>query len=283
MLQQTTVAAVIPYFERWMAAFPSAAVLAAADEQTVLAHWQGLGYYSRARNLRRAAQAIVERHGGRVPRSLDALRNLPGVGDYTAGAVAAFGFDVAAPVIDANIARVLARLKNWLDPIDDTAGNVFLESAAVSLLPPEGGRLHTSALMELGALICVSRNPRCLECPVQADCLAENPESLPVKRARKAAEDVAESRSFVFAQGKLWLELSGGPRWKGLWLLPAAAPARRKPDHVQIYPITRYRVTMRVFRETAPRPGLTAFSADALPPMPSPHRRAVAAILGKNH
>lgn len=282
MLQQTTVAAVIPYFERWMTAFPDVAALAEADEQSVLSHWQGLGYYSRARNLQRAAQAVMARHGGRVPRSVDALRSLPGVGDYTAGAVAAFAFDEAVTVIDANIARVLARLKNWRDPIDDAAGKVFLESAAASLLPGEGGRLHTSALMELGALVCVSRNPRCLECPVQADCRAENPEFLPVKRARKATEEVAESRAFVFARDKVWLELSEGPRWKGLWLLPAST-ARRQPDHVQIYPITRYRVTMSVFRESVPPPGFTAFSADALPPMPSPHRRAVAAMLTKVH
>ncbi len=283
MLQQTTVTAVIPYFGRWMAAFPNVAALAEADEQRVLSLWQGLGYYSRARNLQRAAHAVMERHGGRIPRSVDALRGLPGVGDYTAGAVAAFAFDEAVAVIDANIARVLARLQNWLDPIDDAAGKRFLESSAVSLLPGDGGRLHTSALMELGALICVSRNPRCLECPVQADCRAVNPELLPVKRARKTIEFVAESRAFVFAQDKLWLELSTGPRWKGLWLLPAAVPARREPDHVQVYPITRYRVTMSVCRESAPRPGLQAFSVDSLPPMPSPHRRAVAALLTEVH
>lgn len=283
MLQQTTVAAVIPYFERWMEAFPTIAALAAANEQNVLSLWQGLGYYSRARNLQRAAQAVLERHGGRVPRSVEALRSLPGVGDYTAGAVAAFAFDAAVPVIDANIARVLARLKNWRDPIDDSAGKEFLESAAVSLLPGGGGRLHTSALMELGALICVSRNPRCLECPVQTECRAENPEALPVKRARQTIERVAESRAYVFVGDKLWLELSDGPRWKGLWLLPAAAVGGT-PDHVEIYPITRYRVTLSIFCETVPRPGLTAFSLGALPPMPSPHRRAVAAMQRKvNH
>jgi A/G-specific adenine glycosylase len=279
MLQQTTVVAVIPYFERWMRAFPTVAALAAASEQDVLGHWQGLGYYSRARNLQRAAQAVMERHGGRVPRSVDALRGLPGVGDYTAGAVAAFAFDAAVPVVDANIARVLARLKNWREPIDDSAGKTFLEEAAVSLLPESGGRLHTSALMELGALVCVARNPRCLECPVRADCRAEGPEALPVKRARKATEEVVETRAFIWARGKIWLQLSAGPRWKGLWLLPPAEPPARPPDHVEVYPITRYRVTMRVFAETVPRAGLQAFPPEELPPMPSPHRRAVAAVL----
>lgn len=279
MLQQTTVAAVIPYFERWMKAFPDAATLAAADEQRVLGLWQGLGYYSRARNLQRAARAIVESHGGRVPASFDALRGLPGVGDYTAGAVAAFAFDAAVPVIDANIARVLARLNDWQEPIDDTTGKAFLTAAARALLPDAGGRLHTSALMELGALICISRNPRCLECPVRPECQATRPGDLPVKRARKETKAVTEARAFVFSGGRLWLQLSEGPRWKGLWLLPAMEETSRTPDHVVVYPITRYRVTMKVFAERGPQSGLQAFSPDHLPPMPSPHRRAVEAIL----
>jgi A/G-specific adenine glycosylase len=279
MLQQTTVTAVIPYFQRWMEAFPDLASLAAADEQRVLGHWQGLGYYSRARNLQRAAQAVVERHGGRVPASFDALRSLPGVGDYTAGAVAAFAFDATVPVIDANIARVLARLNDWREPIDDTAGKAFLLAASRALLPESGGRLHTSALMELGALVCISRNPRCLECPVRSECQASRPEELPVKRARKETEHVSEARAFVFSRKKIWLQLSEGPRWKGLWLLPPAPETARPPDHVAVYPITRYRVTMKVFAETAPGPGLEAFPPDHLPPMPSPHRRAIEAML----
>ena len=279
MLQQTTVTAVIPYFQRWMETFPSVASLAAAEEQRVLGHWQGLGYYSRARNLQRAAQAIMERHGGRVPQSFDALRSLPGVGDYTAGAVAAFAFDAAVPVIDANIARVLARLNNWQEPIDDTAGKVFLTAASRALLPESGGRLHTSALMELGALVCISRNPRCLECPVRPECQATRPEDLPVKRARQETENVTESRAFVFSGKKLWLQLSHGPRWKGLWILPSIEETSRAPDHVQIYPITRYRVTMKVFFQSKPHAGLEAFSPGLLPPMPSPHRRAAEAML----
>lgn len=283
MLQQTTVTAVVPYFERWMKAFPTVTALAEADEQSVLAHWQGLGYYSRARNLQRAARAILERHGGRVPRSVDALRNLPGVGDYTAGAVAAFAFDESVTVIDANIARVLARLNNWREPIDDTAGKAFLTAAAEALLPERGGRLHTSSLMELGALLCVSRNPRCLECPVRIECKAEMPDALPVKRARKQIEEVSDRRAFVLANKKLWLALSEGPRWKGLWILPEALASRGKPDHIEVYPITRFRVTMNVHLETKSRPGLVGFEPDSLPPMPSPHLRAVAAMLGKGH
>lgn len=283
MLQQTTVTAVIPYYERWLERFPSVGDLAAADEQEVLGLWQGLGYYSRARNLHRAAQAMGERHGGRVPRSRDALRSLPGVGDYTAAAVAAFAFDAVEPVIDANIARVLARLFAWDQPIDDARGRAFLLGAAQRLLPLSGGRLHNSALMELGALVCVARSPRCEECPVREECRAVRPEALPVKRARAAIEEVVENRAFIQEDGLLWLERSPGPRWKGLWVLPLTEPAGRSPQHVAVHPITRFKVTLRVFAESRSGRPVEGFPPGALPPMPTPHRRAVAALLGKGH
>lgn len=283
MLQQTTVTAVIPYFERWLKDFPTVEALAAADEQAVLTHWQGLGYYSRARNLHKAAKAIVEAHGGRVPQSVEALRSLPGVGDYTAAAVAAFAFDAVEPVIDANIARVLARLQDWQKPIDDAAGKVFLEETAREFLPKSGGCLHNSALMELGALVCIARGPRCVICPVREECLAVEPELLPIKRARKAVENVTEARGYVFEGGKLWLEASNGPRWKGMWVLPVTEASGRTPNHVEIHPITRFRVTLQLFAEGRAARKLSGFSPDNLPPMPSPHRRAVAAMQGKRH
>src|SRR5690606_22229591 len=146
------------------------AALAAAEESLVLSHWQGLGYYSRARNLHRAAREVMAVHGGQVPSDRDGLRSLPGVGDYTAGAVMAFAYDAAVPVVDANIARVLARLEDWKNPIDDARGSEFLQAAAERLLPARGGRRHTSAVMELGALVCVANAPRCGKCPVQANC-----------------------------------------------------------------------------------------------------------------
>ena len=283
MLQQTTVTAVIPYFERWMARFPTLEVLATAAEQDVLALWQGLGYYSRARNLRRAASAMKEQWGGNVPRSVEALRRLPGVGGYTAAAIASFAFDATEPVIDANIARVLVRLRNWRKPVDDAAGRAFLKAAATRLLPEKGGRLHNSALMELGALICVPRNPRCGECPIREECPAERPEALPVKRSRGSIEEIAEARAFVFEQGKLWLEPAPGPRWRGLWLLPRAEPKKRRADHVEVYSITRFRVTMQVFAESRKNRQLSGYIPGGLPPMPSPHRRAVAAMLARVH
>jgi A/G-specific adenine glycosylase len=283
MLQQTTVAAVIPYFERWMARFPTLEALARAAEEDVLLLWQGLGYYSRARNLYRAARAISEKAGGNVPRDVESLRQLPGVGDYTAAAIASFAFDAPVPVIDANIARVLARLRNWRKPVDDAAGRAFLRDAAHELLPKRNGRLHNSALMELGALICIARKPRCHACPVRTGCLAQQPESLPAKRSRASVEAVSEARAFVFEQGRLWLELSSGPRWRGLWLLPRAESADSPPVHMEAYSITRFRVTMGVYIEPRRSPRLAGYPLQALPPMPSPHRRAVAAVLASVH
>ena len=282
MSQQTTVAAVVPYFHRWMERFPTVQALAEAEERDVLHLWQGLGYYSRARNLHRAAKAVMAEHGGVVPKSREALRKLPGVGDYTAAAVASFAFDQVEPVIDANIARVLARLGNWQSRIDDTAGKRFLEKAARDFLPAKGGALHTSAVMELGALVCVPRRPRCLECPVNDECRAENPETLPVKKARPKVELVKDARAFILEKGRLWLEPSAGPRWKGMWVLPAAV-ATGAAAHVEVYPITRYQVTMSVYAEKRAGRPLEGFPPDALPPMPSPHRRAVAAMLRKRH
>ena len=167
--------------------------------------------------------------------------------------------------------------------MDNAAGRTFLRDAARRLLPEKGGRLHNSALMDLGALICVAQNPRCRECPIRGDCSAQQPGWLPVKRPRKNIEEVSEARAFVFEQGKLWLEPSRGPRWRGLWVLPNAESATALADHVEVYSITRFRVTMRVFIESRKFRSLTGYVLGGLPPMPSPHRRAVAAMLAGVH
>lgn len=282
MLQQTTVTAVLPYFERWMARFPTFESLARAADEDVLSLWQGLGYYRRARDLRRAAIAVVE-GDEKTLHSTSELRRLPGVGDYTAAAVASFAFDAVEPVIDANIARLLARLRNWKKPIDDARGRAFLINASRDLLPKSGGRLHNSALMDLGALICVARNPRCCQCPIREECAAEKPDKLPIRKPRQPVERVSEARAFVFERGKLWLEPAPGPRWRGMWLLPPATSANRSPDHVEAFSITRFRVTMRVFLEPGDGRQLIGYAPDSLPPMPSPHRRTVAAMLERVH
>lgn len=277
MLQQTTVAAVRPFFERWLKRFPGVRDLAAADEADVFSLWQGLGYYSRARNLHRAAKVIVERHDGRIPATVDSLRELPGVGPYTAAAIAAFAFDKAVPVIDANIQRVLARLGNITVPVDSAAGRRAVEGLAKMLLPDSGGAAYTAALMDLGATICRAGVPACAACPVRAFCLAQNPSELPVKRPRPQITVVEDRRAFAFARGKVFLVPSDGTRWRGLWTLPPAGPGG-VPIAEITYPITRYRVKMEVVRES-PRAGWTGFAVDELPAMPSPHRKVLARLV----
>lgn len=294
MLQQTTARAVIPYFERWMRELPSFEALAAASEERVLGLWEGLGYYSRASNLRRLAQAVVSEHNGALPRDPAALGRLPGVGPYTRGAVASFAFNLPEPAVDANIARVLARLFNVTERCDTPGGRRRLENLARGLLeslPGEAGAVN-AALMELGALICRSGEPVCLLCPVREYCRAENPAALPVKRPRAAAEEAADCRAWVVSEGRVLLEKSEGPRWRGLWLLPPCEPPRSRdrppsaPVYEAVYAITKYRVTLRVWKSRAPggnagedRRIWAAHEDLRRLPMPAPHRKAARALL----
>ena len=286
MLQQTQVATVIPYFERWLARFPDFGALAAADEADVLHAWQGLGYYARARNLHRAAKHVVERHGGALPGGLDAIRALPGVGRYTAGAIASFAFDLPAPIIDANVARVLARLLDLRQPIDSTRGAAILWQCAESLLPRKAARTHNSALMELGALLCTPRQPQCHRCPARSHCATREPETLPVKKPRRKTVALAEDCAWIVRDDRVLLEQQTGPRWRGLWKLPALA-ARPRDSKLLLaleYPFTHHRVTLTVFAGSPP-PTMGEhqrwFAPDALEAaaLPSPHRRAVKRLL----
>ena len=300
MLQQTQVATVIPYYERWLARFPDAAALARAPEPEVLRAWEGLGYYARARNLHRAAWAIVEIHGGVFPADLAAIAALPGVGRYTAGAVASFAFNRPAAAVDANIARVLARWLNLQTPIDTTAGQAALWAAAERLVAPAPGedgvspRRWNSALMELGALVCRARAPACLLCPAQGWCgasAAGTQETVPVKRAPRAAVALDEPCAWVVsADGLLLQQGTVGARWRGLWKLPPLA-APPGPDAIPrfrlVYPFTHHRVTLRVFDASAPA-GALADGQRWWPlaklehaAMAAPHRRAVRALLGE--
>jgi A/G-specific adenine glycosylase len=286
MLQQTQVTTVTPYFERWMEQFPNFEALAAASESEVLGLWQGLGYYSRARNLHRAAQTVVERHGGELPDDLEAISALPGIGRYTAAAIASFAFDRAVATVDGNIARVLARLLDITEPIDGTAGQAAIWSGAESLLPEEGGRLYTSALMELGALLCTPRNPQCLICPVKDFCTSDDPTALPKKKPRARTIALDEPCGWVVRKGQIYLEQQTGSRWRGMWKLPRldAEPEAAEAIHESTYPFTNHRVTLRVFpvkvRELTESPGqwISLGDLDALP-MTAPHRRAIRALL----
>ncbi len=288
MLQQTQVATVIPYYERWLARFPDFAALAAAEEAEVLALWQGLGYYSRARNLHRAAQQVVAVHRGEIPRDAEVIRALPGVGRYTAGAVASFAFDLPEPLVDANVARVLARLLDVRVPIDTTSGQRALWEAATALVPRRGAGEFNAALMELGAILCTTRSPQCLLCPVRIHCrarVAGTAAELPKKKPRRKTVLLAEPCAWVLAKGRVLLELQTGARWRGLWKLPRLAEApEAEPLLTADYPFTHHRVTLSVFGQPAPRKlgeNQAWHAVESLPglAMASPHRRAMEELL----
>jgi A/G-specific adenine glycosylase len=287
MLQQTQVATVIPYYDEWMRRFPTFAALASASEHEVLHAWQGLGYYARARNLRAAAQVVVEKHGGRFPESLDAIQALPGVGRYTANAVLTFALNQSVPVVEANITRLLARLVNLQIPVDTSFGRETLWRSAAELLPKRGARLHNSALMDLGALVCGAR-PSCGICPVRNFCRAENPGTLPLKRARPSLRRRTEHHGFSVRRGRVLLEQSQD-RWRGMWMLPrlATVHSKRRPLHVSEFPFTNHRITLAVFPQTgAPRAAKSLqrwFPIDGLDsiPLPSPHRRALEILISE--
>ena len=200
MLQQTQVVTALPYYERFLKRFPTVEALARAEEQEVLLLWSGLGYYSRARHLHQAARQIVERHGGRLPADVDALRRLPGVGPYMAGAVASIAFGLPEPAVDANVARAMCR---WfalpLMPNRPAHGRV-IDRLVRRLLPPDRPGDFNQALMDLGARICPARGPRCDVCPVAPHCRAwrrGNPEDYPCAKPKVAIEEVEEATALV--------------------------------------------------------------------------------------
>jgi A/G-specific adenine glycosylase len=189
MLQQTRVETVIPYFRRWMERFPSVEALARASLQQVLSAWEGLGYYSRARNIHKAAQIIVGQYTGRLPDDPQALRKLPGIGRYTAGAIASIAFEKDEPALDGNIRRVLARLFNVRQPARSPEGERRLWELASELLPPGRAGDFNQALMDLGATLCTPQAPDCQRCPLPADCAAFKmglQEELPVAASKAA-------------------------------------------------------------------------------------------------
>ena len=290
MLQQTQVATVIPFYERWLARFPDFASLATAEESDVLSLWQGLGYYSRARNLHRAAKTVVEKHDGKMPRNPAHIRALPGIGRYTAGAVASFAFDLPEPLVDANVARVLARLLDLREPIDSTAGQSALWAAAISLVPRNGARVFNGAIMELGALVCTPRTPRCGECPIRKSCAASangTEESLPRKKPRRKQAELAEHCAWTVHRGRILLEHQTGKRWRGLWKLPALPAAPHTAPLLTIeYPFTHHRVTLSVFPQPAPSPLRENLAWHPLAtlsslPLTAPHRRAIEQLQGR--
>lgn len=227
MLQQTQVTTVLGYYQRFLDRFPDVAALAAAPEDEVLALWSGLGYYSRARNLHRCAQAVVRQHAGQFPRSAQALQQLPGIGRSTAAAVAAFCFGERVAILDGNVKRVLSRLLAFEGDLAEQRHERALWEEATRLLPASGEDMprYTQAVMDLGATVCLARDPSCLICPVRELCAGHaqgRPERYPVKtrKGRRTAQSLwlLDAKD---AGGSVWLEKRPAPGvWGGLYCLP---------------------------------------------------------------
>ena len=285
MLQQTQVTTVIPYYRRWLERFPDFVSARAGAGSGGFARLAGTrllrarpesprGRQIRCRKLRRQTC---------LPRPLK-IAELPGVGRYTAGAIASFAFDRAEPIVEANIGRVLARLTNLQIPIDMTAGRAHLWQTATALLPASNARVHNSALMDLGALLCLPRRPRCGECPVRRFCRAEQPALLPRKKKRPTIIQLTESHIFAQRRSRVLLEQSD-ERWRGMWILPRLSRTPQKTPLLEMqFPFTRHRITLAVFAgpdAVVPNEKQRWFSRRALErlPLPSPHRRALAFLL----
>jgi A/G-specific adenine glycosylase len=273
MLQQTRVETVIDYFRRWMERFPNLQVLASADRQEVLVLWEGLGYYRRAHNLHQAAKILVEQYGGRMPTSPDELRQLPGIGKYTAAAIAAIAYGQDVIALDGNLRRVIARLIDLeVDP-RSSKGESLLRSWAEGALPQGKASEFNQALMDLGATICIPKSPRCQDCPLQTDCLAYangTQAERPLKAPRKKTPHYTIAAAVIQDQDKVLLglrpetdllgglwEFPGGKVEEGETLLQALkreieeelAVAVKPGEEIGVYPhaYTHFRITLHAF------------------------------------
>ncbi|MGJ8677296.1 MAG: A/G-specific adenine glycosylase [Akkermansiaceae bacterium] len=297
MLQQTQVATVLGsnpsgkggHYMRFMSLYPDPKAMAQASEQEILKAWEGLGYYRRARNLHAASRSITTDCAGIFPRKFEEIRALPGIGQYTSGAVASFAYNESRPIVDANVARVFSRLFNFQERIDTTAGVKQLWQWADDLLPKENARTYNSALMELGQSYCSNKSPNCPECPVRKFCHATEPSSLPIKKSGAKITRLDEFALFAKdSHGRILLQQERvGKRREGMWSLPR----REHQETLDLalclktsYGITRYHVTLRVYAagEISPQSEYeqwhTIENLESLP-MPSPDRRALESLL----
>lgn len=287
MLQQTTIPTVLARYEAWMNQFPTPAHLAEADEETALRSWEGLGYYRRVRSLRAAAIAICEKHAGVFPCDETTIRTLPGIGDYTTGALLSFAYNHPAPLVDANVSRVFARVFNDATPIDSPAGRRKHWELAAKLVHPTNPRAYNSAIMELGQTLCTTGSPTCLLCPVREFCTTTEPEKLPVKLLKKEASAIEHWDIWHLSpQGLLMEKQPGGKRHEGMYRLP-----RREQNEVsklphmcdQKYSVTRYKVTRHLHRGNVATPKnnerFIPLSELHSTPMASPDRKLVKRFL----
>jgi A/G-specific adenine glycosylase len=234
MLQQTQVDTVIPYFERWMARFPDVQSLAEADEQEVLALWEGLGYYSRARNLHKAARQVAFELDGRLPPSPEALEQLSGIGPYTAAAIASIAFGVDTAVVDGNIRRVFSRLYNITIPARSPEGEKLIWQLAQENLPAGEASNYNQALMDLGATICTTKAPECAQCPIAADCQAFKlgvQTQRPVKLPRKKVPHLTVTAAIIARDGQVLLaKRPAGGLLGSLWEFPGGTKEDQDRD-----------------------------------------------------
>jgi A/G-specific adenine glycosylase len=255
MLQQTRVETVIPYFEKWMRLFPDVRALANASEHEVLNAWEGLGYYSRARNLHKAAKLVVGQYDAEIPHDLDELRKLPGIGRYTLGAIAsiAFGMDVSA--LDGNIKRVYSRIFDIEEPVDSPAGEKILWQLADENVPKGHAGDYNQALMDLGATICVPKNPRCLICPVMELCKARQngtQDQRPVMKPKKEVPHFVHAAGVVIERRKVLLaQRPSQGLLGGMWEFPNGRVTGEPVMGLSTALKTEYKLRLRVKRGRA--------------------------------
>ncbi len=266
MLQQTQVATVIPYYNRFLARFPDVAALAAAPLDEVLRLWSGLGYYSRARNLHGAAQEIVAAHGGRFPRRFEQVSALPGIGRSTAAAICVFAYGARHAILDGNVKRVLARFRGIKGYPGNSKVADSLWREAVRFLPRRAVEAYTQGLMDLGATVCRRAKPRCAECPVHGDCVALRRgwvARLPGPRPRKPLPHKRTTMLMLTRAGEVLLEKRPAAGiWGGLWCLPEVA---RKTD-LEAYCLKRFGARVTEIEELAAiAHGFTHFSLNIRP------------------
>lgn len=229
MLQQTQVTTVIPYFERWMQRFPTLATLAKAAQDEVLSYWQGLGYYARARNLHKAAQYVVTEHQGQLPNTLEALKKVPGVGPYTAGAILSFAFNLPGPIVDGNVKRFFSRLFGIEGDLSKSAAIRQLWLLAEHLTPDSDNRAFAQGLLDMGATLCTKAQPNCAQCSFKSHCVAFNtnrqaalPQVIKKKKIPTRTVDFIYLRQ---AQNILLVKRPEQGIWGALWCLPELTDA----------------------------------------------------------
>lgn len=309
MLQQTQVSTVISYFNRFIASFPDVRSLARADEQEVLRHWQGLGYYRRARMLHACARAIVEQHQAIIPSDPETLLALPGIGRYTAGAIASIGFARRAPIVDGNVSRILSRIECLDIDTQSTTGQRTIWAIASQLVPQKSPGVFNSAMMELGATICTPKSPRCAECPVSNQCRArerDRVDSIPRPRAKRAVPIIERVVYCIHDRKRDQWCFEQRPttgRWAGMWQFPSresTGPLDSSNvdandleviggfDHTlthrlyrfKVVATTRGRATQAILDPSRPTTWLSLDDSRSLP-MPVPHLRVREMLLAR--